>query len=185
MAGCYLLFAGGCFGQGVHLESAGGRFGFYPMDAGRDFHQAEVFVNWDLPWAWDLGSLWRLESRVDVSGGWLGESRVDAAIFTAGPSLVLRRGHLPFTFEAGLSPIILTRSDFRTKDLGTLFQFTSHAGLNLDVGSHVRFSYRFQHMSSAVSRPTEPWTELAHAGAELPVLSVFFGPRPRPRPKVV
>ena len=135
--------------QAVHLESAGVRAGFYPSGAGSDFHQAEAFANLNLPWDWDLGSEWHLQSRFDSSIGWLGESGANAGILTLGPSLLLGRQRLPLSLEGGVSPTVLTRSDFRTKDFGDLFQFTSHAGLNLDITSRVRLSYRFQHMSNA------------------------------------
>ena len=139
----------GCLAQSIRLESAGARFGFYPTGAGSGFHQAEGFVNWTLPWDWDLGSLWRLRSRVDASLGWLGESGADAAIATVGPSLWLGREEFPLSFEGGVSPTVLTRSDFITKDFGIPFQFTSHIGINFDIASRIRFSYRFQHMSNA------------------------------------
>lgn len=137
------------FAQSLRLDSAGVRASFYSSGAGRDFHQAEGFVNWDLPWDWDLGSHWHLGSRLEASAGWLGESGADAAIFSGGPSLWLNHGQFPLSLEGGLSPTVLTRSDFRTKDFGVPFQFTSHVGLNLDIASKVRLSYRFQHMSNA------------------------------------
>lgn len=141
------MAATACFAQSVHLESAGARAGFYTDGAG--FHQAEGFVNFNLPWGSELGSQWHLQSRLDGSIGWLGQSGANAGIATLGPSVVLNRQHLPLSFEAGVSPTVLTESDFRTKDFGFPLQFTSHAGLNLDVISHLRLSYRFQHMSNA------------------------------------
>ncbi len=139
----------GGFAQSIRLDSAGARFGFSPEGAGSDFHQAEGFVNWNLPWDWDLGSLWSLRSRLDASLGWLGESGADAGIATLGPSLWVGREQFPLGFEGGVSPTVLTRSDFRSKDFGIPFQFTSHIGFNFDVASRIRFSYRFQHMSNA------------------------------------
>lgn len=139
----------GCLAQNVQLESAGARFGFYAVGAGSDFHQAEGFVNWNLPWVGDLGSLWLLQSRVDASLGWLGESGADAAIATFGPSLVLSHQQFPLSLEAGVSPTLLSRSDFKTKDFGIPFQFTTHGGLNWDITSRIRLSYRLQHMSNA------------------------------------
>lgn len=135
--------------QGIHLDSAGARSGLWDAGAGSDFHQAEGFVNWDLPWDWDLGSFWQLRSRADASLGWLGESGADAAIVTLGPSLVLGRPRLPFSLEGGVSPTILSRADFKSRDFGIPFQFTSHVALNLDIISRIRLSYRFQHMSNA------------------------------------
>ena len=149
LTGALVAFAYGCSAQEICLESVGARFGFNPFGAGHDFYQAEGFVNWNLPWRWDLGSSLNLQSRVDVSAGWLAESGASAAIASAGPSLVLRKESFPLSLEAGLSPTELSRSDFRSKDFGIPFQFTSHGGLNFDITSHICISYRFQHMSNA------------------------------------
>ena len=147
--GLLLAAVRGCLAQNIHLDSAGARLGFYPVGAARNFHQAEAFANWDLPWNWELGSSFQLRSRVDASAGWIGEYSANAGIATLGPSLVLGRKAFPLSIECGVSPTLLTRSDFLTKDFGTLFQFTSHGGINFDVGKHVRLNYRFQHMSNA------------------------------------
>jgi lipid A 3-O-deacylase len=133
----------------LQLESAGVRFGLSPASDDHKFHQAEVTANWNLPWAWSLGSRWRLESRIDASAGWLGDPGGDAAIGTVGPSLVLRLEGFPVTLEGGVSPTLLSRQEFATKNLGSYFQFTSHAGLNWDFAPHWRLGYRFQHMSNA------------------------------------
>jgi hypothetical protein len=145
----FLAVVCGCSAQEIHLDSAGSRFGFSAEGAGRYFHQAEAFVNWDMPWNWDLGASWRLNSRLDLSAGWIGESSDNAAIATLGPTLVLERHFFPVSLDCGVSPTVLTRSDFPTKDFGDLFQFTSHGGVNFDITSHIRLSYRFQHMSNA------------------------------------
>ena len=75
--------------EGLRLESAGVRFGFPARESASEFNQAEAFANWDLPWHWELGRDWHLQSRLDVSAGWLGDSGADAAIGAVGPSLVL------------------------------------------------------------------------------------------------
>jgi hypothetical protein len=144
-----LASASRCPADDIHVESTGARFGFNPIGDGDHFRQAEAFVNWDLPWNWDLGSLWRLQSRFDFSAGWLGESSANAAIFEAGLTLALNRQPSPLSFEVGLAPAGLTRTDFISKDFGSPFQFITHAGVNLDLFSRLRLSYRFQHMSNA------------------------------------
>ncbi|HLH52416.1 MAG TPA: acyloxyacyl hydrolase [Verrucomicrobiae bacterium] len=137
------------FGQFFHLESAGVRFGFDPSGAARNFYQGEVFAQWDLPWSWDLGSSWTLQSKLEASAGCVGESGSEAGIATFGPSLLLGRLNLPISLEGGVNPTLMTRSRFDSKDFGIPFQFTSHIGLNYDVSSRIRVSYRFQHMSNA------------------------------------
>lgn len=118
-------------------------------------HEADVLANWSLPWAWGGEEGWRLQTRVQGSLGDLGGAGDEAFIATAGPNLLLSFGKLPFTIETGSSPTVLSRDTFgNRKDIGSLFQFTSYAGLNYDIGSHWRIGYRFQHMSNAgISRP--------------------------------
>jgi hypothetical protein len=84
----------------------------------------------------------------------LGDRRTDAAIGTLGPTFVLGRDQFPISLEAGVSPTIISRYEFATRDLGSLYQFTSHVGLNVDIISHLRLGYRFQHMSNGgLSQP--------------------------------
>ncbi|HWX19376.1 MAG TPA: acyloxyacyl hydrolase [Candidatus Binatia bacterium] len=142
------IIAGAAEAPGFSLESVGARIGGSGTDRAHDFHQAEAFVNCNLPWKWDLGKDWRLQSRFDLSGGWLADPGRDAAIVTAGPSLLLGKAQFPLSFEGGASPTLISRHEFETKDFGTPFQFTSHLGLNLDW-RHYRVGYRFQHMSNA------------------------------------
>jgi hypothetical protein len=130
------------------LEEVGGRFGLAAERADAEFHQAEVLVNFDLPWSWTLDHNWRLQSRLDTSGGWLGDSRRAAAVLTAGPTLELGYGKVPISLEGGLSPTFISRDEFTHRDFGSHYQFTTHIDLNADLGSHLRLSYRFQHMSN-------------------------------------
>jgi hypothetical protein len=164
LIGTLLVSASACSGQDVQFEATGARFGFSPVGAGRNFHEAEGFANWNLPWIWDLGSLWRLRSWVDVSGGWIGESGDNGAIVTAGPSLSVGKEASVVCLNCGISPTLLTRWDFPTKDLGTAFQFTSHAEIDLEVSSRVRLSYRFQHMSNAGLSRHNPGLNLVMLG---------------------
>lgn len=147
-----LLLATTCasgFAQSFSFESVGARIGASPTGNGHNFHQVEAFADLNLPWNWDLGDNWRLQSRLDVSLGWLGNPLRDAVIGTLGPSLLARCDDFPLSFEGGCSPTLLSRDDFGTKDFGELFQFTSHIGFNLDLTRHIRVGYRFQHMSNA------------------------------------
>jgi len=142
------------------FESAGARFGAGASSSNRDFHQAEAFVDWNLPWHWDLGKKWGLESRLDLSGGWLGNSRANAAVATLVPLLALGREGIPISIEGGSGPTVLSRSDFETKDFGDLVQFTSHIGFYWDIAKHWRASYRFQHMSNAGISESNPGINL-------------------------
>jgi hypothetical protein len=146
--------------DGLSAESAGVRFGFPANLSSAAFNQAEAFSNWNLPWQWDLGREWHLQSRLDSSLGWLGDSRANAAIGSAGFSLRLNWKNFPVSVEAGVSPTFLTRENFGTKNFGDPVQFISHVGVNWDFTSHLRLSYRFQHMSNAGLDKSNPGLNL-------------------------
>ncbi len=134
--------------QNAGFEGLGGRFGL-SVARGPELRQAETFVSFRLPWSWDLGAQFRLQSRLDFSVGWLGSDNDNAVIGSVVPEVVLRRGGLPVSLELGLGPTLMSRNSFDDRDLGSNFQFTTHIGLNFDLGNHVRLGYRFQHMSNA------------------------------------
>jgi hypothetical protein len=144
-----LLIANAARAEDFRLESVGARGGVSAGNRGNEFNEAEFFANWNLPWAWDLGKEWRLQSRLDFSAGWLGDRGNNAAIGTAGPSLVVSRVGLPLSLDGGVSSVMLSRSEFGSKDFGMDLQFASHVGLNWDFARHWRLSYHFQHMSNA------------------------------------
>ena len=130
-------------------ESTGLRYGF-PVTANAEaFKEVDAFANWRLPWRWDLGKEWYVQTRLDLSLGWVADSHVSSFIGTLGPSFVLGQGKFPVTFLVGSSPTILSEEKFPSKDLGCKFQFTSHAGLQVELTPHLRLDYRFQHMSNA------------------------------------
>ena|SRR5258708_6001543 len=156
----FLLAASASHAQEFRLDSAGARYGFPTDGRSEGFNQAEAFVNWNLPWRWQLGRTWPLQSRLDFSAGWLGRERADAFVTTLGPTLVLGHEGLPLSLEGGVSVTGISRDQFGSKDLGSLFQFTSHVGLNWDFAPHLRLGYRFQHMSNAGIREPNPGLNL-------------------------
>ncbi|MFM7816480.1 MAG: acyloxyacyl hydrolase, partial [Verrucomicrobiota bacterium] len=68
---------------------------------------------------------------------------------SAGAALVVAQRSWPVSLVGGISPTVLSESQIGGKDYGMPFQFTSYAGLSLQLGSHVEVGYRFQHMSNA------------------------------------
>jgi len=135
--------------EAFRLEAAGARGGFSANESGREFHKVEGFMNWNLPWSWELGKEWGLQPRLDLAAGWLGDGGQDAAIWSVGPSLVLGRKRLPLSLEGGVHPTGLSADRFGSKDFGTYIQFTSHVGLNWNFARHWSVGYRFEHMSNA------------------------------------
>jgi hypothetical protein len=137
------------------FESAGARVGISGNSTSENFFQSEAFLNYNL-WRWDLSPRWQLQSRIDLSAGWLGNRGYDAAIGSVGPSLLISRSELPLSLEGGFHPTFMSRDQFGSTDLGSRVQFTSHIGLNWDVTSRLRLGYRYQHMSNAGIREPNP-----------------------------
>lgn len=147
--GILLTAPAGTRAQGFSPESAGARFGLGANTSSQDFHQVEAFADWDLPWQWNLGAKCSLQTRLDLSAGWLGDRGANAAMFTVGPLLVLSHETFPLAAEGGTSPTFLTHTDFWAKDFSEPVQFTSYLGFYWDFAKHWRVGYRYQHMSNA------------------------------------
>jgi Lipid A 3-O-deacylase (PagL) len=141
-------FAPNLTAQEFRVESIGARLGWSPH-SGTDFYEAEVFVDHSLPWNWDLGRDWRLRTYLDLSAGWLNRSDTDTFIGSLGPGLRIQHERCPVSLDGGVSPTVISTHKFGRLDLGDWFQFTSHVGLNWDIGDHWRVGYRYQHMSNA------------------------------------
>src|SRR6516162_6127882 len=154
--GWAFLFAIGCLTWAASslagdfcLESVGVRGGFSSDARGDDFYMVEAIVNCNLPWRWDLGADFGLQTGLNFSAGTLGDDTQNAFMGTVGPSLLLDYRNWPISLEGGSSPTLLSQSTFGPKDYGTVFQFTSYIGLNWDFARHWRLGYDFQHMSNA------------------------------------
>ena len=139
--------------EGFRLESLGVRGGISSNLSGQSFNQEEVFANWNLPWDWDLGKAWHLQSQLDLSTGWLTDGNDNAFIGTLGPALLLNRARFPVSLTGGISPTVISWHDFESRNFGSFIQFTSYGGLNWDFAAHWRLGYRFQHMSNANLSP--------------------------------
>jgi Lipid A 3-O-deacylase (PagL). len=115
----------------------------------KTFRQVEAHLDFQLPWKWNLGENFSVRSRLDTAAGWLRGDDQDGFVGRVGPSLELWRRHFPLSLEGGSSPTYISRYAFRERNYGVHFQFTTHIGLNWNVTEHVRFAYRYQHMSNA------------------------------------
>jgi len=158
------LLAFSAAAQEFQFHSAGARIGFAAESTSNHFLQTEGFVDYNL-WRWNLSENWRLQSRVGISAGWLGQRGDNSFIGTLGPSFEISRTAFPISLECGFNPTYISRYHFSSTDLGANVQFTSHIGLYWDVTSRWRIGYRFQHMSNAGIREPNP-------GFNLHVLSV-------------
>lgn len=130
-----------------HAPVAGVRAGFGASSGTDGFRQAEFVLRLPLATSFDLGEEWRALAAADLSLGRLEERDTHAAIGAVGAVLILARDKLPLSIELGVAPTLLSRHEF-SRDFGQALQFTSHAGVLLQLGDF-RIGYRFQHMSNA------------------------------------
>jgi hypothetical protein len=150
--------------EGFPLESAGGRFGFPVTDGSEGFRAAEGFINCDLPLSWDLGSDFRLKSRLDFTAGWLARGGEDAATTSAGLTMALKYNKWPLWLELGSSPTYISRHEFGGRDLGGPLQFNTHIGLAWEMTRRWRLEYRYQHISNAGIDKRNPGLNLQGIG---------------------
>lgn len=162
VSSCLLLFAVGwrSFGQETNLvsfslESAGARYGIPANNQARGLQQAEIFSNYYLPWLWVFGRF-EVQSRLDLTMGWIGGHDQNAFVGTLGPSLQFRWRNIPLELDLGSSPTVLSTHEWGKLDVGTELQFSSHAGIDWNITRHIRIGYRFVHMSNAGIREPNP-----------------------------
>lgn len=149
----------------LKLESSGVRGAFSnPFDHARFYH-VEGYLNWNLPWRWKWDNDWSVQSRLDLTGGWMNGRGDDAAFATVGPSFELGWHEFPLTLDVGCSPTVLSREQFGHTDFGTVFQFTTHAGLNWKLGSRWTLGCRVEHLSNANIGPSNPGVNFYSLGA--------------------
>ena len=150
--------------ESLSLESSGVRGLFSNPRKFARYYEVEGYLNCNLPWRWDYESGWHIQTRVDLTAGWINGRGDDACFGTLGPSFELSWDKCPVTFDVGSSPTVLSRDQFGNTDFGTQFQFTTHAGLTWKIGSHVSVGYRFQHMSNCGIGSSNPGLNLSSIG---------------------
>jgi len=113
------------------------------------FRQVDAFAGINLPWRWNSYSGLYFKPRLEASAGWISGGGGDGFIGTLGPVIELHKGKFPVTLDFGASPTVLSRYDFKQRDLGGWFQFSDHVGLDWHITNYFTVGWRFQHMSNA------------------------------------
>ncbi len=131
------------------IESFGARGGFSFANTGNRISEAEGFLDFNLPWKWDLGKDWSLQTKLNLACGWIGGGNDNAVQGSVGPAVQLFPPNFPLNLEAGSSATGMSQKVFGDENLGTYFQFTTYIGVNWDITKHIRLGYRFQHISNA------------------------------------
>lgn len=113
---------------------------------------------------WGDRSGWWLGARLDGSAGVLVGAGERGAVVTLGPSLSLGKGDAPLALSIGIRPTVLSRYVFGRVNLGRRFQFTSHVGVNFQLGPKLGAGYHFQHMSNGTLSGPNPGVDLHMLG---------------------
>ena len=142
------------------LFEVGIQGGFDATSSDEDFVQVEAFVTYLLPWNLTWGSGWVLDTTLNGSAGALNGGGDTGLIVTLGPGLMLRKGEGKFALFAGVSPTLMSKSDYGLEDFGGNFQFTSYIGLSYLFTDNFGIGYRIQHMSNANIYDENPGLDL-------------------------
>jgi hypothetical protein len=148
----------------VAILAAGARFGVSFPTESKQFTQGEFYADVGLPWRWESNGALYLRPTLTASTGWLGDDYGDGAALKGGAGLLFGSLRFPLSLEVGFCPTYLSQEVYGTTDFGTKLQFTSHVGVNLDLASKLRLSYRFQHMSNGSTARPNPGLNLHMVG---------------------
>jgi len=159
---CLLMgVAGASRAQWFLPESVGARGGFsFGGSRTPEFSQAEGFIDWNLPWKTESEKGWFLQTKLNLSAGWMDANSIGAFEGTIGPAVALGHRHFPLSLEGGVGPAYISHYRFGGANFGENFQFTSYLGVNFDLTPHWRLGYRYQHMSNAGLAPSNPGLNL-------------------------
>ena len=137
-------------GGDIALRSIGLRGGVNDNRNDEDFHQFESFMTWSLPWGrnWDSG--WSLGTYLEANAGLLRGGQESAFVGSIGPGICFTILKEIVDISMGINPTIISRHKFGDENLGGPIEFTSHIGLNFNLGRRFSIGYRLQHMSNAV-----------------------------------
>jgi len=129
-----------------------------------DFDSVELYYRWPARWVqtqllnWTPNTPW--QARWDLSvAQWDGLD--DNANFLAfGPVVEWQAPSAPWRMSIGIQPTLISEHEFRGKDLGGTFQFTSHVGLAWAPNDVLVIGLRAQHTSNARLYDSNPGVDM-------------------------
>ncbi len=125
-----------------------------------DFQQYELYINYALPWRWQSTGGWFLNTHLNGTAGALRGAGETGFIGSLGPGIAVGKAGIPVVLAIGVSPTLLSKDHFDDAELGGKFHFTSHLGVFFQLGQRWELGYRFQHMSNAGLKKTNPGLDM-------------------------
>jgi lipid A 3-O-deacylase len=137
-------------GGDIDWRSIGLRGGENDSRNDEDFHQYESYITGSLPWGrhWDSG--WTLGTYFEANAGLLRGGKESAFVGSIGPGVCFTFLKEIIDISMGINPTIISQHKFGDENLGGPIEFTSHIGINFNLGRRFTIGYRLQHMSNAV-----------------------------------
>ena len=148
LAALIVCFALPGLAVGRQWNAVGVRGGVGDQNNNESFSQVEAYLNYGLPWMWELDSKWVIGSFIALNAGAI-RCEENAFVGSIGPGFYFMTPSHRFVFSAGIYPTYISRSKFGEEDFGGWFQFTSSACINFNFKSNLTAGYCFQHMSNA------------------------------------
>ncbi len=102
-----------------------------------------------MPWEYRINSDFLISTQLEITTGRLESGREKAFLSSLGPSIIFSYDESLIALDAGISPTLVTEYKFCHKNIGGIFQFTSHIGIYFSTFHFMKLGYRFQHMSNA------------------------------------
>lgn len=130
----------------AYADSIGVRGAIAETNSDEDFDAYEVFVVFDLPWAWNAGT-GRIQTQLEIAGGVLDAGGETGALGTLGPRVAFITDRV--SFDAGAGVAALGETEFGDKDFGGSSQFILHTGLTFTLTERLNAGVRYRHMSDA------------------------------------
>lgn len=112
------------------------------------FTVAEIYFLKNLPWHKELSTSTRVYTRLDAGVGFIGSNDEEGGWLALGGDIVLSLADGLWELEAGFRPTFMTEHKYDDVDFGGPLHFSSHAGVNLNLGK-VALGYRYMHTSNA------------------------------------
>ena len=112
------------------------------------FQQYELFADYPLPWSWELSEDTRLQTVLNGSLGTLHGGGDTGVLLAVGPGLALSLFDNRLILDGGIQASGMTENEYGDEDLGSYFNFISHAGLTVRITDNWFVGYRFSHMSN-------------------------------------
>lgn len=132
-----------------YADSIGARGGVSVLDTNtqEDFNAYELFLVFDLPWAWQQQTGSRIQTQLELTGGMLDAAGETGSLVTLGPRIAFITDRV--SFDVGVGVAAVGQDRFGDHNFGGTSQFTAQAGLDFALTRRFNAGVRIRHMSDA------------------------------------